>query len=811
MRSLVALIVGLALSATALAQSSPKLSQETKALSTANGAAATPQRAGVLSQIASGGGWKSSIYLINLTNAPQTVTVNFYADSGGALTLPLSVGGGAAAQASSMTGQTIPANSTLLIESTSNSTVDVHGWADVLSSGAVTGYGVFHYTAANGAQAEGTVPLESSFANTFVLPYDNENQFAAALALVNLSSSQSASVTATAYDDHGNALATQSISIPQSGHTSALLANLIPNTASFRGFVEFTNSGGNITGLGLRVSPQGGITSAPKLGRSSAAVTAQQQRVGVLSQVASGGGWKSSIYLINLTGTAQTVTVNFYSDGGASLTLPVSVAAGPSSQTASVLNQTIPANSTLMLEAASAASVDSHGWAEVLSTGAITGYGVFHYTAASGAQAEGTVPLESDFAGTFVLPYENDNQFASALALVNLDPNLAITASETAYNETGNQLAIQTSPIPQNGHTSALLTGLVASTANTRGFVEFTNSTGNITGLGLRVSPQGGITSTPKLARPAGYTPPALTPVIASLSPASATAGGSSFTLTVNGSHFVSGAAVQWNATPLTTTFIDAATLTAAVPAASITAAGSAAVTVVNPGNVVSNSVTFTVSPAVTPQCASLGGAWNATESGSMSEAATLGGQSDSGTDPVGGSGSVTIVQTGCAIRYDPLAQSGLIGANLTPAQIASIQRSGTVSGNSVTVSGPLALLDTLAAAASNVTVTANLLTATGQVAGNVLTLQETGSFSASGMIPDESGTIVPFTLTITTTSTATFNWASGTRPNSLARRTSQSLGSAVLATPGLAGSSTSRQEGIRRRVQAVLIKALVL
>ena len=47
--------------------------------------------------------------------------------------------------------------------------------------------------------------------------------------------------------------------------------------------------------------------------------------------------------------------------------------------------------------------------------------------------------------------------------------------------------------------------------------------------------------------------PPA--PVIASFSPPSATAEGSAFTLTVNGSGFISGATVDWNGSPLTTNF----------------------------------------------------------------------------------------------------------------------------------------------------------------------------------------------------------------------------------------------------------------
>ena len=69
-------------------------------------------------------------------------------------------------------------------------------------------------------------------------------------------------------------------------------------------------------------------------------------------------------------------------------------------------------------------------------------------------------------------------------------------------------------------------------------------------------------------------------PVISSLSPPNKTAGGPAFTLTVNGNGFASGAAVDWNGSPLSTTYVSATQLTAAVPASLIANAGTATVTV---------------------------------------------------------------------------------------------------------------------------------------------------------------------------------------------------------------------------------------
>lgn len=100
-------------------------------------------------------------------------------------------------------------------------------------------------------------------------------------------------------------------------------------------------------------------------------------------------------------------------------------------------------------------------------------------------------------------------------------------------------------------------------------------------------------------------------PHISSISPASATAGGPAFTLTVTGSGFASDAGVQWNGTQLATNFVSTTTLTAAVPAALIASQGSAQVTVVS-GGVTSNAVTFTITApptisSITPNTATAG------------------------------------------------------------------------------------------------------------------------------------------------------------------------------------------------------------
>jgi hypothetical protein len=87
------------------------------------------------------------------------------------------------------------------------------------------------------------------------------------------------------------------------------------------------------------------------------------------------------------------------------------------------------------------------------------------------------------------------------------------------------------------------------------------------------------------------------TPVLNSISPGSANAGGAGFSLTVSGSSFISGSLVRWNGVDLPTVYVDATTLTAQVSANKIATNGTASVTIYNPapGGGESAELSFTI------------------------------------------------------------------------------------------------------------------------------------------------------------------------------------------------------------------------
>jgi hypothetical protein len=104
------------------------------------------------------------------------------------------------------------------------------------------------------------------------------------------------------------------------------------------------------------------------------------------------------------------------------------------------------------------------------------------------------------------------------------------------------------------------------------------------------------------------------------LVPAAAAPGSGAFTLTVNGTGFVSGAVVNWNGSPRTTTFVSSSSLQASITAADVASKGTATVTVVNPapGGGASNFVLFPVREPLASVAAAVDNKFSSAASGNV-------------------------------------------------------------------------------------------------------------------------------------------------------------------------------------------------
>jgi len=90
-------------------------------------------------------------------------------------------------------------------------------------------------------------------------------------------------------------------------------------------------------------------------------------------------------------------------------------------------------------------------------------------------------------------------------------------------------------------------------------------------------------------------------PTLTSLSQTSVTIGSAATTITLTGTGFINGSTAEFNSKAIATTFVNATTLTAVIPADDLVEVGAAKIVVVNPtpGGGISSALTFTVAPSL--------------------------------------------------------------------------------------------------------------------------------------------------------------------------------------------------------------------
>jgi hypothetical protein len=221
-----------------------------------------------ISQIASGGGWSTTLTLFNPTSGQDTVTIAFQADDGSALPLPLIITQGGARQVltSSEVSRTIQPLATLTIESEAPSTsATLAGWAEVTTVRSFSGSAVFRQRFQDGRTVEAIAPLDSSAPSSVVVPFDNREGSSTGVALVNPADTQ-VNLIVRSRNENGIQFDQNRMMLPPRGHSAFVIADRFPSSIGQQGTIEFVSPiAERLTGLGLRFSASGGFTSVPVL------------------------------------------------------------------------------------------------------------------------------------------------------------------------------------------------------------------------------------------------------------------------------------------------------------------------------------------------------------------------------------------------------------------------------------------------------------------------------------------------------------------------------------------------------------------
>ncbi len=225
--------------------------------------------------------------------------------------------------------------------------------------------------------------------------------------------------------------------------------------------------------------------------------------------------------------------------------------------------------------------------------------------------------------------------------------------------------------------------------------------------------------------------PPA--PVILNISPNSAIVGTGSFTMTVNGANFLSGANVRVNGSNRSTVFVSASKLTATILGTDVLSPGTLQITVANPGLVISGSVAFQVLPNA-PQITSIDP--STVQAGSAGFSLHVVGQNF---------GSTTVVNVNGSSRTTTFVDSNNLNAQILASDVASVHTVNiTVTNPSNKLSNSVPLTITNTAPGPTITVlNPNQVNA----GGPAFTLQVVGSNFVSGAVVRANGANRPTTF----------------------------------------------------------------
>lgn len=456
---------------------------------------------GSMAHVASAGYWSTGFTLVNTGASPAQARLRMFGDGGAPFTPSFTtIGLGLPLNYGDVLTAPIAPNAMHVIETTGSTTIPVAvGSAQLTSNGPLSGFAVFRF---NFNTQEAVVPLETRQAASYYLPFDNTGNIDLGVALASVGGG--ASVPLLIRDDAGQVIGSSSVNIPANGHTSFVLRQQYAATANKRGTVEFqTPSGGQISVLGVRYTPPGTLTTIPVLANVDASG-------GTMAHVASGGGWKTSVVLVNTGTNAAGATVRYFDDAGSPLNLPLTFPQGAPAVTASQVDRTLAAKASLVIDSeAPAATAVKTGSIQLTTNGNVGGFVIFRF---QNNGQEAVVPLESRAAGSFVIAFDNSAgplsgaPTTTGLATGVAVSNAAVQAAAVQVilrDSDGTQIGTNTLNLAANAHQSFVLADQYPVTAGKRGTIEFVAPAGGkISALGIRtITPQLTFTTLPPFAR----------------------------------------------------------------------------------------------------------------------------------------------------------------------------------------------------------------------------------------------------------------------------------------------------------------------
>ena len=227
-----------------------------------NGIVSDPSRDKIFPYLADGNGWTTNFVFTNLDTHSVVVHLEFSADDGSFLTLPVTgIGSTQAADITIVVGGSF----SLTTAGTAQNRTSGYAFATAKNqTDLFAGYAVVRNVASGMADLEFTVAPTPLNENSFTLSFDNTNGYATYAALINSSVDKDATIVVSIQDQNGNVLGTDQITVPPIGRYQFNVSDRYPQLNNIVGNIVFSASGKQyVGGTGLRYGPNQSLTVIP--------------------------------------------------------------------------------------------------------------------------------------------------------------------------------------------------------------------------------------------------------------------------------------------------------------------------------------------------------------------------------------------------------------------------------------------------------------------------------------------------------------------------------------------------------------------
>jgi hypothetical protein len=496
-----------------------------------------------LTHVADGGGWQTILNVMNPSSSSVNYQVQLRSDNGSPMTIT------AGPQTGSSFSGSLAANGSATYESSGPPNLS-EGIALVTANQALVASGIFSNSTPGQPNFEAAVPAFSPPVASLILPFDNQNGNTTGLALANTGNAD-ATVSVEFLDSVGATTSTGQLTLSAGTKTEFVLPSQFPQTVGQGGTVVFSTEASALTALGLRFLPSHAFTSLPAYPTSSGFSSNLPRQV--LSHVIDGGGWRSTITLVN-TNADQPATyqLGIFDTSGDPLSLNLN------GTVAATFSGSVPPLSAVTLVSPGTSSNLVQGWADVIANQGLEAQLMFDELVSGQAAFEATVPSFPDQQTALAMPYDNTGGLVTGIAVANSGGSPA-SVQLTARDQSGAVTDTQTLNLAAGAKTSFTLTQMAPNSAGKSGMVQLTTANSSIAALALR------------------FNGPAFTtlPVVAMSSGASSNVGGSapvinsfaadSTTITAGGS-----TTLRWNVSGATSVSINNGVGSVAVGSGSI-------------------------------------------------------------------------------------------------------------------------------------------------------------------------------------------------------------------------------------------------